>query len=92
MQKYRPTAEARNSPRRYYLEHEKVWIGIGGSITVENLPPKLPASYIVHEATEAQYELLYNKGLTKLVELTQTNESQHSKSVRTQQSDPGIDQ
>ena len=85
---YGPTPLAKAQPRHYVFDDTKQSVGIGGSITITNTPPKLPASYIIPEATPEQYERL--KHLHHLVTIVQ-NES-HSKHSTATQPDTGVDQ
>lgn len=89
MARYTPTALALAKPRRYFVEATAKWIGIGGAITVYNDPPIVPASYIVPEATQAEYKALYELGLTHLV--SKSDDTQRDDTTGAEQSDTGLD-
>lgn len=85
---YGPTPLAVAQPRRYFFDDLKLWVGIGGSITIVNTPPTLPVSYTIPEATAEQYEKL--KHLHHLVTIVK-NES-HGKHSAATQPNTGVDQ
>lgn len=66
MMSYKPTQEALRKPRRVFLNGFG-WVGIGGSISINQTPPKLPATIVIPEATAEQYEKLYNIGYRHLI-------------------------
>jgi|SRR5215207_7593113 len=65
---YGPTRQARNRPKRYEISR-KVWVGIGGAIQMaDRSAAKEEGGEVIAEATPAQYEVLYKRGLTHLVQ------------------------
>lgn len=73
---YRPREVARLTPRRLLFEGEA--IAIGGEVTVNQRPPKLPRT--VREATPEEYEKLYQLGYTHLIERVKVSGAENDES------------
>jgi len=55
-------------------------VAIGGDITVNQTPPKLPK--IIKECTESEYQQLYDSGLTFFFDLVENKAKPNNKKVK----------
>lgn len=86
---YKPTDEALRNPRRAFIKNFG-WVGIGGDIEIKNTPPKLPSTIIIPECTQEQYEYFFNSGLTALIYVVASIESNTGKRKRRETSHSSI--
>ena len=78
---YKPTEKALLKPRKAFLKGFG-WVGIGGSIEIQNTPPKLPLVTIIPECTQEQYEFFFNSGQTDLIYAIASQQSHTGKRKR----------
>lgn len=77
---YEPTEFCKAKPIRMQCwknpkrtDFGKVWVSLGQDITINYSPPKKPK--VVLEASQTQYEYLYNAGYTRYIKRVEVKES-----------------
>lgn len=68
---YKPTNEAKEKPR--VTKHNGKLIAIGGDVVRAASPPK--KGRVIKEATSKQYEQLFKRGFSKLIEYVEPPKS-----------------
>lgn len=73
---YRANDEYRRTPNTLLApidvdnpEGGRMWVGIGGSVTITRNPPQLDE--VIPEATAEQYRYLYHHGLSSMIKRTE---------------------